>query len=136
MVSQERQILSCNLDYFIPSEIIGTDLEKEYRGVMNKAKEVYTIIAKEFPEEAQYVVPMAYNMHWYMHINLRALQWMCELRSSPAGHPSYRLIAQEMAKQVSHIFPMFERFFPFVDYEGYEMGRLDQEIRIAEKQAH
>lgn len=134
MVSQERQILSCNLDYFIPSEILGTDLEKEYRGVMNKAKEVYTIIAQEFPEEAQYVVPMAYNMHWYMHINLRALQWMCELRSSPAGHPNYRLIAQEMAKQVSLIFPMFERFFSFVDYEGYEMGRLNQEIRVAEKQ--
>lgn len=135
MVSQERQILSCKLDYFIPTEILGTDLEKEYRTVMEKAKEVYNIIASEFPEEAQYVVPMAYNMHWYMHINLRALQWMCELRSSPAGHPSYRLIAQEMAKQVSHAFPMFERFFSFVDYGGYEMGRLDQEIRIAEKQS-
>ncbi|MEK7339763.1 MAG: hypothetical protein AABZ92_03510, partial [Verrucomicrobiota bacterium] len=25
------------------------------------------------------------------------------------------------------------RFFKFVDYEGYELGRLDQEIRIIEK---
>jgi hypothetical protein len=29
--------------------------------------------------------------------------------------------------------PIFERFFKFVDYEGYELGRLDQEIRIIEK---
>ncbi len=83
-----------------------------------------TSIAEELPEEAQYVVPMAYNMHWYFHVNLRSLQWLCELRSSPAGHPNYRFIAQEMAKQVSKVCPSFERFFKFVDYEGYELGRL------------
>ncbi len=76
---------------------------------------------------------MAYNVHWYFHVNLRSLQWLCELRSSPAGHPTYRYIAQELAKQVIAVFPQFERFFKFVDYEGYELGRLGQEIRIVEK---
>lgn len=132
-LSQERQLLSCELGYFIPEEILSTDMEKEYRSAMDRAKEVYDQIAAELPEEAQYVVPMAYNIHWYFHINLRALQWMCELRSSDAGHPSYRFIAQEMAKQVCQVFPEFERFFKFVDYEGYELGRLRQEIRTVEK---
>jgi thymidylate synthase ThyX len=100
---------------------------------MDEAKKVYDLIAAELPEEGQYIVPMAYNMHWYFHINLRALQWMCELRSSPAGHPNYRYIAQEMAKQASKAIPCFERFFKFVDYEGYELGRLGQEIRLFEK---
>jgi thymidylate synthase ThyX len=100
---------------------------------MDRARDAYDEIANELPEEAQYVVPMAYNIHWYFHINLRSLQWLCELRSSPAGHPSYRYVAQEMAKQVSHVFPEFERFFKFVDFEGYELGRLGQEQRIAEK---
>ena len=81
-------------------------------------------IAEELPEEAQYVVPMAYNIHWYFNINLRSLQWLCELRSSPAGHPTYRFVAQELAKQVIRVFPAFERFFKFVDFEGYELGRL------------
>ena len=54
---------------------------------------------------------------------------MSELCSSPAGHPMYRCVAQEMAKQVSQTFPEFERFFKFVDYDGYELGRLGQEIR-------
>ena len=58
---------------------------------------------------------------------------MCELRSSPAGHPAYRYIAQEMAKQVSLAIPAYERFFKYVDYEGYELGRLGQEIRTVEK---
>ncbi len=132
-LTQERQLLSCDLGYYIPKEIIDTEMEKDYREAMDRAKTIYDEISGELPEEAQYVVPMAYNIHWYFHINLRSLQWMCELRSSPAGHPMYRFVAQEMAKQVSHTFPEFERFFKFVDYDGYELGRLGQEIRTVEK---
>ena len=133
MLTQERQLLSCDSGYFIPLEIKDTEMEKPYRIAMEQAKKTYDTLASEFPEEAQYVVPMAYNVHWYFHINLRALQWLCELRSAPAGHPTYRYLAQEMAKQVCQVFPAFERFFKFVDYEGYELGRLGQEIRIVEK---
>lgn len=133
MLTQERQMLSCDLGYYIPSEIKETDMEKQYCMAMDEAKEVYDAIAGELPEEAQYVVPIGYNIHWYFHVNLRALQWLCELRSSAAGHPTYRYIAQEMAKQVCQVHPQFERFFKFVDFEGYELGRLGQEIRIVEK---
>lgn len=133
MLTQNRQLLTCNFGYFIPHEIIGTEMEKQYRDAMDEAKNVYESIAEEFPEEAQYIVPMAYNIHWYFHVNLRSLQWLCELRSAPAGHPNYRFIAQELAKQVSKVFPEYERYFKFVDYEGYELGRLGQEIRIVEK---
>ena len=132
-LTQERQLLSCDFGYFIPSEIKETEMGKEYCEAMDQAKEIYDTIAKELPEEAQYVVPMGYNVHWYFHMNLRCMQWMVELRSSPAGHANYRYIAQEMAKQVIQVFPQFERFFKFVDFEGYELGRLGQEIRIVEK---
>lgn len=134
MLTQERQMLSCDYGFCIPPEIVGTDLEADYNNAMYQAKEVYDTITAELPEEAQYVVPMAYNVRWYFHINLRALQWLCELRSQAAGHPNYRYVAQVMAKQVCKEFPAFERFFKFVDYEGYELGRLDQEQRKVEKQ--
>jgi thymidylate synthase ThyX len=133
MLTQERQLLSCDFGYFVPSEIKETEMERVYRSAMEFAKKTCDKIAQELPEEAQYVVPMAYNIPWYFHINLRALQWLCELRSSPAGHATYRYIAQEMAKQVCSVFPQFERFFKFVDYGGYELGRLGQEVRIVEK---
>lgn len=133
MLTQDRQLLSCDYGYFFPSELKDTEMEAPYREAMLEAKKAYDIIATELPEEAQYVVPMAYNIHWYFHVNLRQLQWLCELRSSPAGHPAYRYLAQEMAKQVSQVLPAFERFFKFVDFEGYELGRLGQEIRIVEK---
>jgi hypothetical protein len=133
ILTQEKQLLTCDYSYFIPEEIMGTEMEKEYVIAMEEAKKAYDMIAREFPEEAQYVVPMAYHIHWYFHVNLRSLQWLCELRSSPQGHPTYRYVAQELAKQVSTVLPQFERFFRFVDYDGYELGRLGQEIRNAEK---
>jgi len=129
MLTQSRQLLTCNYGYYIPSEIKDTDMEKPYIEAMEKAKEAYDQIAAELPEEAQYIVPMAYNLHWYFHVNLRALQWLCELRSSPAGHPMYRRVAQEMARQVCEVYPALERFFKFVDYDGYDLGRMDQEIK-------
>lgn len=133
IMTQERQLLTCNLGYDIPHEILGTDLEADYRFAMKKAKEAFDVIRPHFPEEAQYIVPMAYNIRFYFHINLRALQWLTELRSQAAGHVNYRFVAQEMAKQVSEAIPEFENFFKFVDYDGHELGRLSQEIRTAEK---
>lgn len=132
-LTQERQLLTCHYGYFIPSEIIGTEMEKEYIEAMDRAKRAYDTIAAELPEEAQYIVPMAYNIHWYFHVNLRSLQWLCELRSSPSGHPNYRYVAQELARKICEVEPRFERFFKFVDFEGYELGRLGAEIRTAEK---
>jgi thymidylate synthase ThyX len=132
-LTQERQILTCNLGFYIPEDVKGTWMQVEYEKAIDEAKVAYDHIAQELPEEAQYIVPMAYNVRFYFHVNLRALQWLCELRSSPAGHPGYRLIAQEMAKAVSNREPYFERFFKFVDYEGYGLGRLGQEIRSDQK---
>jgi len=133
-LTQERQLLTCDLGYYVPPEIMKTSLEKEYVQALEEAKAAYDKIAISLPQEAQYIVPMAYNVRWYFQANLRELQWMCELRSSAAGHPGYRYAAQRMAREVIDKFPAFERFFKFVDYEGYELGRLDQEQQRVNKQ--
>ncbi|MCH9610240.1 MAG: Flavin-dependent thymidylate synthase [Chlamydiales bacterium] len=133
MLTQQRQLLTTHYGYYVAPELLGTPMEKEYREAMERADGVFRTIAQELPEEAQYVVPMGYNVRWYFHVNLRALQWLCELRSTPAGHPQYRLVAQELAKLTVEAHPEFECFFKFVDFEGYELGRLGQEQRKAEK---
>ncbi len=133
MLTQERQSLSCDYGYYMPEELQESGLAPEYIKAMEVAKEAYDTIASDLPEEAQYIVPMGYNVRWYFAANLRTLQWLCELRSQPQGHPSYRLIAQKMAREVVAVQPHFERFLKFVDYDGYELGRLQQEQRKAEK---
>lgn len=134
-LTQERQLLSCDYGYFTPPQIEGTAMEAPYHKAMKQAKRAYDTIAQELPEEAQYIVPMAYNIRWYFHVNLRALQWMCELRSQPAGHEAYRLIAQQMAEQVCHAIPAFECYFKFVNYDVQDFGRLEQERRKEAKKA-
>lgn len=135
ILTQERQRLTCDWGYYTPQEIIDSPMEKPYRNAMEQAKEVYECIRSDLPEEAQYVVPMAYNIQWYFHVNLRSLQWLTELRSSPQGHPAYRYVAQALADETFKAIPEFERFFTFVDFEGYDLGRLDQEIRTEQKKS-
>ena len=133
MLTQERQVLNCDLGYYVPDEIIGTEIEHDYREAMELAKKAYEQIASEFPEEAQYVVPIGFNVRWYFHLNLRALQWLTELRSQPQGHPTYRLVAQEMVKQLLKEKPELSSVFKYVDFDGYLLGRLGQEMRNEEK---
>ncbi|MCH9811188.1 FAD-dependent thymidylate synthase [bacterium] len=135
MLTQDKQLLSCNLGYFVPEEIKGTEMEKEYIDALEQAKTAFDTIAKDLPEEAQYIVPMAYNIRWYFHVNLRALQWLCELRSQPQGHTSYRKVAQDLCHQVITAHPEFKEFFGFVNFDGHTLGRLDQEIKNEKKQA-
>ena len=135
MCTQERQTLGCEYGYYFPHELDDIDLGDTYHKAMNQAYEAWKRIATELPEEAQYIVPMGYNIRWYFQINLRALQWLCELRSQPAGHPNYRWVAQEMAREVVRQVPIFEKFFKFVDYDGHDLGRLGQEERTARKKA-
>ena len=68
ILTQEKQKLTCDYSYYTPREIEGTELEEKYHAAMAQAKQAYDLIAAEFPEEAQYVVPMAYNIRWYFHV--------------------------------------------------------------------
>ncbi|MBF5050620.1 UPF0159 protein [Candidatus Clavichlamydia salmonicola] len=133
MVTQERQLLTTNLGYFFPEELLDTALEKPYRAAMDQARETYNLISQDFPEEAQYVVPMAFNIRWFVKANLRALQWLCELRSQEQGHENYRKIAQSMVKKIIDFCPLVEYFFKFVDYKEISLGRLKAEKRKEEK---
>lgn len=135
MMTQHRQLFTCDLGYHIPSELLGGEEEVLYRGAMERAKQVYQKIANDFPEEAQYIVPMAYNIRWSIRINLRALQWLTEIRSTPQGHPQYRKVAQMMAKEVIKVHPSFKSFFKFVDFNEHQIGRLAQEEKTLQKKA-
>ncbi|ANH78549.1 FAD-dependent thymidylate synthase [Candidatus Chlamydia sanziniae] len=128
-LTQERQLLSVNHGYTLPEDLLDTPMEKPYRDAMARAYEAYNQIAQEFPEEAQYVVPMAYNIRWFFHINVRALQWLCELRSQPQGHPNYRAVAINMTQEIIKFDPLYQMFFKFVNYSDVGLGRLHQEIR-------
>jgi len=134
MLTQERQPLTTYFGYDTPDEIEDAGLGAEYHETMARSAEAFETIAKDFPIEAQYVVPMSYNIRWYVHINLRALVWLTELRSTPQGHSGYRRIAQEMFMKVETAQPLLAKYFKFVDLNEYSLGRLNAEQRQEDKQ--
>ena len=86
------------------------------------------------PALAQYVVPLAFHVRWYFRVNLREVYHLCELRTTPQGHPDYRWVAQEMFRLVSQVHPRLAQYARFVDMgPGDELERRKAERRIDEK---
>ena len=134
MLTQERQPLTTRYGYDTPDEIEDAGLGVEYHETMSRSADAFETIAKDFPHEAQYVVPMSYNIRWYVNINLRALIWLTEIRSTPQGHTGYRRIAQEIFRRVEEVQPLLAKYMKFVDLNEYSLGRLGAEQRQEDKQ--
>jgi thymidylate synthase ThyX len=96
---------------------------------MEAADQLYRRLRQDLPYEAQYAVPFAYRIRWYMKMNLREAVHIGELRTMPQGHPDYRLMVQEMWKQIAAVHPTLARAAAFIDWRTYRLGRLQSELR-------
>ena len=135
MLTQWRQPLSPDHGYDLPELLKEAKLDAPYRAAMEQAAEVFELLRPEFPEAAQYVIPMAYHLRWSLQVNLRALAWLVELRSTPQGHPAYRKVAQDLFRAVEQVQPQLARWMGFVDLQDYELGRLAAEVRHEQRNA-
>jgi thymidylate synthase ThyX len=102
---------------------------------MQRAADLYEEIYRDLPCEAQYVVPFAYKIRWYMKLNLREAVHMCELRTMPQGHPDYRFICQEMWRKIQSVHPALAEAGKFMDWQKYRLGRLQSEMRTEFKKS-
>ncbi len=133
VLTQQRELLTAHLGYKLPKEVVDAGYEKEFREAMDVARRAYDEIAKKYPKEAQYVVPLAYNLRWQMTMNLREVYHFCELRSTEQGHPDYRSVAQKMYLKVKEVHPLLAEGMKFVDMKEYQFERLEAEKRIDKK---
>jgi thymidylate synthase ThyX len=129
ILTQERQRLTTQLGYTIPESLIAAGLDSPVRDVLEKAARAFELLEEEFPKEAQYVVPMAYQLRWSLKINLRSLMWLVELRTTPQGHENYRWLAQQMFQRVQKVQPRLAQLIRFVNLEDYPLGRLTAEVK-------
>jgi thymidylate synthase ThyX len=133
ILTMERQLLSTKHGYDIPPEIYGLDILKDFNDCMYKSHEVYEMIDKKMPEEAQYVVNFAYKYPYFMKINLREACHMIELRTIPQGHHDYRTVCQEMFRQIKKVHPILASGIKFVDLNTYELERFGAEKNMDKK---
>ena len=135
ILTQERQDFTTVHGYDTPPEIEEAGFKNKFDECVKRAADLYETIYSELPSEAQYVVPFAYKIRWYMKMNLREALHMVELRTMPQGHPDYRFICQEMWRKIRDVHPMLAEAGKFIDWEKYRLGRLQSEMRTEFKKS-
>ena len=135
ILTQERQEYTVVHGYDTPKELQDIGFGDTFRSCMDEAADLYEEIYADLPNEAQYVVPFAYRIRWYMKLNLRELVHIAELRTLPQGHPDYREMVQEICRKVKAVHPTLLSYARFIDWKSYDLGRLQSEMRTEYKKS-
>ena len=80
---------------------------------------------------ASYAVALAYRVRYVMQMNAREAMHLIELRTTPQGHPAYRLVGQEMHRLIGEAagHRAVAEMMTHVDYSEPELERIDGERR-------
>ena len=136
MLTQQRQLLSTDLGFVMPSEVIEVGFEEKVLQVVNNME----TLNKELRNmgmiaASQYATLFNHRIRFYLGMNLREFQHLSELRTMPAGHFSYRAMTMKMAEQLAARDGWVNIINEFVDYSdpGNKISRAKEQSRIAGK---
>jgi thymidylate synthase ThyX len=134
LLTIEWQPLTADLGYDIPEVISEAGLAECYEESLRRSADLYYDLRRELPEQAQYAVALAFRIRYVMQMNAREAMHLIELRSGPQGHPSYRRVAQEMARLVREVagHGLIADAMKYVDFSDTDLERLEAE-RAAER---
>ena len=134
--TQSRQLFTTKLGFYYAPELSAIDgaMEK-VNACVEKADKLFDAMVVENPLLAQYAALHGHYIRWYMGLNDRAAMHMLELRSTPQGHPNYRLAAQKMHKLIEQRNKNRADMMKFVDHNDYYWSRADSEAKQRVKEA-
>jgi thymidylate synthase ThyX len=137
MLTIEWQPLSPRHGYDVPEPITEAGLVDAFDGAMARSAALYDELLPTFPHQASYAVALAFRVRYSMQMNAREAMHLCELRSSPQGHVSYRRVAQEMHRLIrEHAgHHAIAAAMSYVDHATYELERLGAERAAEERRA-
>ncbi len=94
--------------YETPEDVVESGWAGQYESAMRQAKAV----AEQFdPAAAQYLIPLAYRKRTLFKMDLAEAVYIAEIRTTPAGHFSYRRIAWQMCQAVLQHHPALKACF-------------------------
>jgi thymidylate synthase ThyX len=104
--------------YETPAEITAAGHAERYGRTMRRAGEVAHALALELEkqpgaetEDVQYMIPLAYRKRALFKMDFAEVVYISELRTTPAGHYSYRKVAWEMYDAVAKRHPALAKYF-------------------------
>ena len=129
MMTQSPQRLTCDLGYAVPRAFEEAGCLDDYHAAMRAAAEAYRALAAEFPEEASYVAPNAFNRRLLMRLNLRESFQLCELRGAPTTHFSVRRTSGQVYEAIARVHPTLAGYMRCRDNPHWQA--IEQEFFVA-----
>jgi len=98
-----------------PPEVEAAGIRSDYEGAMKRAEAaVRKLIATggtEAAQNAQYAIPLAFRKRTLFKMDFAEAVYISELRTTPAGHASYRNVAYAMYEAVAAKYPALSKYF-------------------------
>ena len=134
ILTLDWQRLATGHGFVIPEGVAGAGAEADWRRAMESAGALHARIAESLgADAAQYAVPLAYRIRFYVQMNAREAFHLLELRTQAGGHPGYRRVCAEMHRlirdQAGH--RAIADAMCFVDSGEHGLERLESERRAA-----
>jgi hypothetical protein len=101
MLTIEWQRLTPHHGYTRPEAVDGAGMTERFDEAMARSAALFDALAEPFPADASYAVSLAYRVRFVMQMNAREAMHLIELRTTPQGHPAYRLVGQEMHRLIA-----------------------------------
>ncbi|MGB8536660.1 MAG: FAD-dependent thymidylate synthase [Acidobacteriaceae bacterium] len=102
--------------YEVPEGLAEAGLLPQYDAAMTQAHEAFLHVEQAgLPEQAGYVLPLGTRTRALFKMDFAEALYIAELRSTPAGHFSYRRIAWEMYQAVARRHPALAPYFRVAD---------------------
>ncbi|HXY14910.1 MAG TPA: FAD-dependent thymidylate synthase [Terriglobales bacterium] len=105
--------------YDIPEEVKAAGLSDKYRTIMQRTADAVARLAQarcpEAEESSQYAIPLAFRKRTLFKMDFAEVVYISELRTTPAGHQSYRNAAYGMYEAVARRYPALEKYFRVID---------------------
>ncbi len=102
-----------------PPEVEAAGVRVEYDSAMKRAEAAVLKIAAsgsdEAAQNAQYAIPLAFRKRTLFKMDFAEAVYISELRTTPAGHASYRNVAYAMYEAVAARYPALRKYFRVVD---------------------
>jgi thymidylate synthase ThyX len=105
--------------YDTPEEVNAAGVSENYHSAMQRTAEAVARLAQsrspEAQESSQYTIPLAFRKRTLFKMDFAEVVYISELRTTPAGHSSYRNVAYAMYEAVAKKHPALAKYFRVTD---------------------
>jgi thymidylate synthase ThyX len=132
LLTAQWQGLTPDLGAHMPEELEQAGVADAYHRAVERSQHEYHRLRDEnLGWAAPYSLCLAFRMRYVLDLTAREALHVIELRSGPQGHDSYRLVAQEMHKEIERVHPAVAESMQFVDHSPPDS--LHRAVRRLEK---